>query len=96
MKLEITIKSPVLDELLMKVNYLLLQGEKQMALGQEILDAVTAEGSAVDSIIALLNGLVASNVIDSTTANSILTEVAENKAKLEAAILANTGPAPTP
>src|SRR5438128_2674938 len=65
-----------------------------MALGQDILDAVTAETTAVDSFIALVQGLVANNTIDSVTGQKIMDAVNSNKAKLDAAITANTPPAP--
>jgi len=73
-----------------KLTGIINEGTKQMALGQDILDAVTAEGTAVDSIIALLNGLVANNTIDQATATAIMAEISNDKAKLEAAITAHT------
>lgn len=66
-----------------------------MALGQDILDAVKAETTSVDSVIALINGLVANSTISPAVGASILSEINASKAKLDAAIAANTPP-PTP
>ena len=67
---------------------------KLMALGQEILDAIAKETTVLDSFIALVEALVANNTIPTETANAIKAAVASNKAKLEAAIVANTPAAP--
>jgi len=67
---------------------------KLVALGQEILDAIAEESTAVDSIIALLNGLVATNVIDSATAARIKSAISSDRDRINAAVLANTPPPP--
>lgn len=65
-----------------------------MALGQDILDAVTEETTKVDSFIALVNGLLQTNVITPAQAAQIISEINKNRDKLEAAIAANTPPVP--
>lgn len=81
-----------IERLLVKV---LKKEDKLMAFGQDILDAVTAETTAVDSFIALVDGLVKNNTISPAMAAQIVGAVNADRAKLEAAILANTPP-PTP
>jgi len=85
-----------LDSVLHNQQHLFHQGEHQMALGQDILAAVTAETTVIDSLIALINGWVANNMITAAEGQQILGDIAANKAKLEAAITANTPVAPTP
>ena len=70
------------------------QGDKIMALGQDILDAVTAEDTKVDSIIALLNGLVAAGTIPQSVVDAIKAKIQGSEDKLDAAIAANTPPTP--
>jgi hypothetical protein len=65
-----------------------------MALGQDILDAVTAETSSVDSFIALVQGLIDNGTVPASVGAAIMAAVNSNKAKLDAAILANTPQAP--
>ena len=66
-----------------------------MAIGQDILDAVTAETTSVDSFIALIQGLIDNNTIPAAVGAQILSNINANKAKIDAAIAANTTP-PTP
>lgn len=66
-----------------------------MALGQDILDAITAANTRVDSLIALVEGLAANGTIDPATVTAIKAAIAGENAKVEAAIAANTPP-PTP
>ncbi len=74
----------------------LLQGQgKIMALGQDILDAVTAENTLIDSFLTLVQGLVANNTIDQPTADAIKAAIQAESAKVQAALTANTPP-PTP
>lgn len=73
---------------------IIAQNGKVMALGQDILDAVTAEDTKVDSVIALLNGLVADGTITSDVKAAILAKVKGSEDKLDAAIGANTPAAP--
>lgn len=79
-----------------EVMNLVRQGEQEMALGQDILDMVTAEDTKVDSVIALLNGLVANNVIPQAVADAIKAKIQGSEDKLDAAISANTSPPPPP
>jgi hypothetical protein len=69
-----------------------LQGRIEMALSQDILDAVNAETTVIDSFITLVQGLIDNNTIPPAAGQAILTALASNKAKVEAAILANTTP----
>ena len=67
-----------------------------MSVGDDILAAVTAESTAVDSVIAFITGLRNQGTIDSTTAQAILDHISSDKAKLETAITANVVPPTTP
>lgn len=67
-----------------------------MAVGDDILAKVTEEGNAVDSIIALLNGLVQDNVIPQSTVDAIKAAIQGQEDKLNAAITANSPPPPPP
>ena len=67
----------------------LIQGEIAMGMAQDILDAVTAETTAVDSLIAWVNGLVESNVVSSEQGAAIIAAANANRAKLEAAMTTN-------
>lgn len=66
-----------------------------MALGQDIIDAVTAETTVIDSFIALVQGWIAAGTVTAAEGARILADINNNKTKLETAILANTPP-PTP
>ncbi len=78
--------------------------EALMATLQEVLDLVTAEGTKEDSIIALLNGVKQQLADALANANLSLENQAKvdavfagltaNAGKLDAAIAANTPPAP--
>ncbi len=70
--------------------YIYLQERDIMALGQDILDAVRSETTSVDSVIALINGLVANQTVTPEVGAAILSEINASKAKLDAAIAANT------
>lgn len=61
-----------------------------MALGEEILAAVEAETSSVDSFIALVQGLINDNTIPADVGVAILEKINSEKAKVDAAIVANT------
>lgn len=66
--------------------------EKKMAdIGQEILDKVTAEGTAVDSVIALLQGLSAAGTITPEVKDQIVAALSGQTDKLNAALTANVG-----
>lgn len=71
------------------------QGDQLMALGQDILDMVTAADTKVDSFIALVQGLVAAGTIPQAVADAIKAKIQGTEDKLDAAITANTTP-PTP
>ena len=77
-----------------RLTHIHYQGARIMALGQDILDAVTAEGTRIDSIIALLTGLVANGTIDAETAQKIKDAIAGQTAALDAALAANVPPTP--
>lgn len=65
-----------------------------MALGQDILNAVTAEDTKVDSFIALVQGLIDNGTIPPAVGTAILGKIKGSEDKLDAAIAANTPPAP--
>jgi hypothetical protein len=65
-----------------------------MALGQDILDAVAAETTVLDSFLTLIDGLVKNNTVSQAVADQIKAAIASNKTKIEAAIVANTPAAP--
>ena len=67
-----------------------------MALGEEILAAVSEEDTKVDSVIALLNGLVANGTIPQSVVDAIKAKIKGSEDKLDAAIAANTTPPPPP
>lgn len=65
-----------------------------MSLGQDILDAVTAENTIIDSFIALVQGMIDNNTIPSEQGAAILAAITGEKEKVAAAIVANTPAAP--
>lgn len=68
-----------------------------MALGQDILDAVTKADTKVDSFIALVQELVSAGTIPPEVGTAILAKVKGSEDKLDAAIAANTTtPPPIP
>ena len=75
------------------VTQLTVKEDQQMALGEDILAAITREETAIDSIIALLNGL-APRVIPQATADMIISTINADRERIEAAVLANTPPPP--
>jgi len=79
-----------LNEVVALLNVVLEKEMENMALGQDILAAIEAENTVIDSFIALVNGLVQNNTIDPATAAAILQAIADQKAEVEAAIVANT------
>lgn len=69
---------------------------RQMAIGQDILDRVTAQGTVLDSIKALLDALVSNGTIDTQTRDAIFAALGTDDTKLaaiEAALRANVPPA---
>lgn len=68
----------------------LTNGDKLMALGQEILDAITAQTTIIDGIEALIRDWVDGNLITDEQATAIRARLAENKTKLETALAAGT------
>lgn len=69
---------------------------RQMAVGQDILARITAQGTALDSIKVLLDGLVSAGTIDQTTRDAIFAAIGTDDTKLaaiEAALRANVPPA---
>lgn len=87
-------EDPRLDQILSKLNQVLIKEEKIMALGQVILDAVTAETTKVGSFIALVQGLISDNTIPADVGAAILAKAKEGGDALDAAIAANTPPTP--
>ena len=83
-----------LDQAIELLKQISSKEDQHMALGQEILDAVTAENTLIDSFIALVQGLVANNTIDQPTADAIKAAISAEAAKVQAAIVANTPVAP--
>lgn len=71
-----------------------IQGENQMALDQDIFDAIAAQSTVVDSLIEYIRGLVASNVISQAEGEKILADIKTNNTKLEGALLEGVPPAP--
>jgi len=65
-----------------------------VAVGQEILDAVTAQTTLVASVVAFIEGL-GTDVVSPEQKAAILAVLAENTAALETAIGAGITP-PTP
>lgn len=78
------------DDLAREVHRISHKENRIMALGQEILDAVTAETSVLDSFLALIQGLIANGTVTPEQGQAILAAIAENKAKIEKAITDNT------
>ncbi len=72
----------------------LFKEEAQMAIGQEILDAVTAQGTLIGSVKTLIEGLVANGTIPAEVGEAIKAKLAENSASLEAALAAGVPPTP--
>lgn len=61
-----------------------------MSLSQDLLDAVAAETTVIDSFISLVQGLIENNTIPPEAGAAILAAINSNKDKVEAAILADT------
>jgi hypothetical protein len=79
------------------IKQVLTKEKKMVQLGQNILDAIAAETTIVNSVIAYIQGLLANNVISTDEATQILEHINENRTALEAAIAANVPiPPPTP
>lgn len=85
-----------LDKIEEQLNRIERQETKFMALGQDILDAVAAETTAVDSVIAYIQGLVKNGTVTPEQGKAILDNLAANKAKLEKALTTAVTPPPTP
>jgi len=78
------------------ITQLVVKEAANMAIGQDILDKVTAEDTKVDSVIALLNSLAAAGTIPPDVLAAILAKIQGSEDKLDAAIAANTPPSPPP
>jgi hypothetical protein len=83
-----------LYELKVLLRTLVEKGTDSMAIAQEILDAVTAETTVIDSCLKLMQGLIDEGTVTPEEGAAILAAISANKAALEAAILANTPAAP--
>ena len=77
-----------------KLNAVLAKETQEMALGEDILAKVTEADTKVDSVIALLNGLVAEGTIPPDVRDAIMAKIQGTEDKLDAAIAANTAPPP--
>ena len=81
-----------LDKIAFAVGLTLAEGAINMSFSSEILDAVTAETTAVDSVLALIN---ASPTMSQAEKDNIITAITAERVKVEAALTANvTPPAP--
>jgi ferritin len=69
--------------------------EKLMAVLQDLVDEVTAETTVKDSVLALIDRLVA-NQSNPAALDALLTSMKANKDAIAAAVTANTPAAPTP
>lgn len=78
------------DDLTTAVNHVSHQEIRIMTIAQDILDAVTAETTVVDSFITLVTGLIADNTIPAETGTAILAAINAEREKVAAAIAANT------
>lgn len=83
-----------LDWLTLLIVELYKKELESMALGQDILDAVAAETTTIDSFIALVQGLVSNNTISPDIAVKIFNAINAEKDKVQTAIDANTPAAP--
>ena len=78
-----------------KLDLILANQEKIMASLQETLDDVTAETTAIDSVVALVQGLrdqlnaAGLSSADQAKVDAIFTAIEGNKTKLAAALAAN-------
>ena len=86
--------SQLVREVLARLAVLEKQGDRFMALGQDILDAVTAETTSVDSVLALLQGLIDDETITPDQGAKIIAAINGEKTKVDAALAANTPAAP--
>jgi hypothetical protein len=77
-----------------KLDLILKQEALQMALGQELIDKVTAQTSLINGLKALIDDWVANNLITSEQAASLNSLLDGNSATLEAALAAGTPPPP--
>jgi hypothetical protein len=69
---------------------------QQMALGQDILDKITAQTTLIAGIRTLIQGLVASGTITPEVAAAITAKLGENSSQLEAALADGVVVPPTP
>lgn len=83
-----------LDKIISMLSQVIDLEVNEMALGQDILDAVAAEKTSVDSFIALVKQLIANNTIPADVGANILKAISGNKQELDDAIVANTPAAP--
>lgn len=68
--------------------------EAIMAVGQDILDAVTVVDTKIGSALALLQGLVNAGTIPQSVVDAIKAKIKGSEDQLDAAIAANTAPPP--
>lgn len=70
------------------------QGAKNMSLGQDLLAAISGLNASVDVAIALLNQLASGQAVSAADAQAAIDAINAEKAKVDAAVAADTPPAP--
>lgn len=86
----------LLEDIIKEVKYLRKQGDRGMAIGKDILDAVTNESTVVDSFLTLAQGLIDNNTVSPAEGAAIIAAINAERDKVQAAILANTTPVVEP
>lgn len=71
------------------LEYLIGMEVVEMAFSEDLLAEVRAGNTAVDSLIALVKGLQAAGTITPEQGATILSELKAERAKVEAALVAN-------
>jgi len=70
------------------------QGAKNMSIAQDLLAAVSGLVASVDVAINLLNQLAAGQAVSAADAQAAIDAINAEKAKVDAAVIADTPPAP--
>lgn len=82
-------KFDIITVLLMQIKE---QGVKEMAVAQQVLDAVQAESTVVDSVLALLKQVQQ----DPAILDQVIAGIESDKSKMNAVLVAGTPAAGTP
>ena len=88
-----------LERIEAQLQTLITKETQQMALGQDILDKVTAQTTLIGSVKALVQGLIDNHTIPAEQGAAILAALSGNQTELaavETALLAGVTPPPTP